>query len=231
LFAGWVAAALPFYPPLAVPLLALLAGALTLARPRLGLAFALAVPVLPLGNVSSGLALLYGAIACCWLAASWRAPREGLFLALGPLLAPLLLLGVLPLASQGIRSSARRALQVAAAVLLAALVAGLRHTGLPFTGAAPPKGIGIAGSGDPLAVAAALLRALQSHPALLLEAIVLAAAAVAIPYVRDRGLWWIAGLGAAMIAASLLPAPAVAAVPLVLAAWITCTVLALRARG
>jgi hypothetical protein len=143
----------------------------------------------------------------------------------------LLLLGVLPLASQGIRSSARRALQVAAAVLLAALVAGLRHTGLPFTGAAPPKGIGIAGSGDPLAVAAALLRALQSHPALLLEAIVLAAAAVAIPYVRDRGLWWIAGLGAAMIAASLLPAPAVAAVPLVLAAWITCTVLALRARG
>jgi hypothetical protein len=231
LFAGWVAAALPFYPPLAVPLLALLAGALTLARPRLGLAFALAVPVLPLGNVSSGLALLYGAIACCWLAASWRAPREGLFLALGPLLAPLLLLGVLPLASQGIRSSARRALQVAAAVLLAALVAGLRHTGLPFTGAAPPKGIGIAGSGDPLAVAAALLRALQSHPALLLEAIVLAAAAVAIPYVRDHGLWWIAGLGAAMIAASLLPAPAVAAVPLVLAAWITCTVLALRARG
>jgi hypothetical protein len=34
-----------------------------------------------------------------------------------------------------------------------------------------------------------------------------------------------------MIAAALLPAPAVAAVPLVLAAWTTCTVLALRTRG
>jgi eukaryotic-like serine/threonine-protein kinase len=231
LFAGWVAGALPFFPVPAVPLLALLAGALTLVRPRLGLAFALAVPVLPLGNVSSGLALLYGAVACCWLVASWRAPREGLFLALGPLFAPVLALGLLPLASQGIRSTARRALQVVAAVLLAGLVAGLRHASLPFTGAAPPKGLGIAGSDDPLAVAVALLRALESHPVLLLEAVVLAAAAIAIPYVRERGLWWIAGLGAAILAAALLPAPAVAAVPLVLAAWITCTVLALGARG
>ena len=215
----------------AVPLLALLAGALTLVRPRLGLAFALAVPVLPLGNVSSGLAFLYGAVACCWLVASWRAPREGLFLALGPLFAPVLALGLLPLASQGIRSTARRALQVVAAVVLAGLVAGLRHTSLPFTGAPPPKGLGIAGSDDPFAVAVALLRALESHPVLLLEAVVLAAAALAIPYVRERGLWSIAGLGAAMIAAALLPAPAVAAVPLMLAAWATCTVLALGARG
>jgi hypothetical protein len=43
--------------------------------------------------------------------------------------------------------------------------------------------------------------------------------------------WWIAGLGAALLAAALLPEPAVAAVPLVLAAWITCTVLALKARS
>jgi hypothetical protein len=231
LFAGWTATALPFYPSLAVPLLALLAGAATLARPRLGLAFALAVPVLPLGNISSGLAVLYGVIACCWLAASWRAPRDGLFLALGPLLAPVLALGLLPLAAQGIRGTARRTLQVVAAVLLAALVAGLRHASLPFTGSTPPRGLGITGSDDPVAVGVALLHSLQAHPALLLEAAVLAAAGVAIPYVRDRGLWWIAGLGAAMIAAALLPAPAVAAVPLVLAAWTTCTVLALRTRG
>jgi hypothetical protein len=231
LFAGWVAAALPFYPVPVVPLLALLAGALTLVRPRLGLAFALAVPVLPLGNVSSGLAVLYGAVACCWLVASWRAPREGLFLALGPLFAPVLALGLLPLASQGIRSTGRRVLQVVAAVLLAGLVAGLRHASLPFTGAAPPKGLGIAGSEDPFAVAVALLRALESHPTLLLEAVVLAAAAVAIPYVRERSLWWIAGLGAALIACTLLPAPAVGAAPLVLAAWLTCGVLGLRARG
>jgi hypothetical protein len=231
LFAGWTAAEVAFYPTLFAPLLALIAGALMLLRPRVGLAFTLAVPVLPLGNVSSGLALVYATLACAWLALSWRTPRQGLFLALGPVLAPLLALGLLPLAAQAIRNPVRRALQVVTAVLLAAVVAGLRHASLPFTGTTPPKGLGIAGSTDAVAVAEALVRFLQSHPALVLEAVVLAAAAVAIPYVRERGLWWTAGLGAALIACTLLPAPAVAAVPLVLAAWATCTVLALGARG
>jgi hypothetical protein len=231
LFAGWTAASMPFYPGLFAPLLAILAGALTLVRPRLGLAFALAVPVLPLGNVSSGLAILYCLVAGAWLLLSWRTPRQGLFLTLGPVMAPLFALGFLPLASQAIESRARRAVQVAAAVLVAGIVAGVRHASLPFTGTSPPKGIGIAGSGDPSAVAVALLRALGNHPALLLEAVVLAAAAIAIPYIRNRGLWWIAGFGAAFIAVTLLPAPSVAAAPLIVAAWATCIVLALRARS
>jgi hypothetical protein len=231
LFAGWTAAALPFFPALFAPLLGLLAFGLTLVRPRLGLALALAVPLLPLGNISSGLALVYGALACIWLALSWRAPREGLFLALGPLLAPVAALGLLPLAAQSVRSRPRRVLQVTAAVLLAAVVAGLRHAPLPFTGTAPPRGLGIAGSEDPFAVAAALWRALLAHPTLLLEAVALAAAAVVLPLARERGLWAIAGLGAGLIAVTLLPAPSVAAAPLVVAAWATCTVLALRARS
>ncbi|MGZ4319186.1 MAG: protein kinase domain-containing protein [Gaiellaceae bacterium] len=231
LFAGWTAGSIAFFPGLAAPLLGLIAFALTLVRPRLGLAFTLAVPVLPLGNISSGLALFYAAVACAWLALSWRAPRDGLFLALGPLLAPVLALGLLPLAAQGVRSLPRRALQVAAAVLLAAIVAGFRHAPLPFTGGSAPASLGIAGSQDPLAVAHALWRALMSHPALLLEAVVLAAASVAIPFVAKRGLWWIAGLGAALIAGALLPAPSVAAVPLILAAWATCIVLAVKARS
>jgi hypothetical protein len=231
LFVGWTAAALPFFPPLLAPLLALLAFGLTFVRPRLGLAFALAVPVLPLGNVSSGLALVYATIACGWLALSWRTPREGLFLALGPLFAPLLALGLLPLAAQAVRSRSRRALQVGAAVLLAAVVAGLRHAPLPFTGAAPPKGLGIAGSEDPFAVAVALWQALLAHPTLLLEALALAVAAVVVPFARERGLWAISGLGAGLIAVTLLPAPTVAAAPLVLAAWATCSVLALIPRG
>jgi eukaryotic-like serine/threonine-protein kinase len=229
LFAGWTTAALPFFPALFAPLLGLLAFALTLVRPRAGFVLALAAPVLPLGNISSGLALLYAALACAWLALSWRAPREGLFLALGPLLAPLSALGLLPLAALAVGSRARRALQVAAAVLLAAIVAGLRHVPLPFTGTAPPRGLGITGSEDPFAVAVALWRALLAHPGLALEALVLAAVAVALPYARERGAWGIAGLGAALIAATLLPAPSVAAAPLVAAAWATCTVLALRA--
>jgi Protein kinase domain len=231
LFAGWTAAELPFYPGLFAPLLGLLAFALMLIRPRIGLAFTLAVPVLPLGNISSGLAILYAIAACAWLALSWRAPREGLFLACGPLLAPIAALGLLPLAAQGVRSLPRRALQVGAAVLLAALVAGLRHAPLPFTSAAPPKGLGIAGSEDPFAVAVALWRALTARPWLMLEALALAAAAVAVPFARERGLWGIAALGAGLIAVTLLPAPSVAAVPLVLAAWSTCTVLALKARS
>ncbi len=231
IFAGWSAAALPFFPPPLAPILGLLACALTLARPRLGLVLALAVPVLPLGNISSGLALLYAALACIWLVLSWRAPGEGLFLALGPLLAPVLALGLLPLAAQGVRSHARRALQVGGAVLLAAIVAGLRHAPLPFTGAAPPKGLGIAGSEDPFAVALALWHALLARPTLLLEALALAAAAVVLPFARERGLWAIAGLGAGLIAVTLLPAPTVAAAPLVLAAWATCAVLAVRPRG
>jgi hypothetical protein len=226
-FAGWTAAALPFYPPLLAPLLALLAFGLTFLRPRVGLAFALVVPVLPLGNVSSGLAFVYAALACGWLALSWRAPREGLFLALGPLLAPVLALGLLPLAAQSVRSRPRRAIQVGAAVLLAAVVAGLRHASLPFTGAAPPKGLGIAGSEDPFAVGVALWHTLLAHPTLLLEALALAVAAIVLPFARERGLWAIAGLGAGLIAVTLLPAPTVAAAPLVLAAWATCTVLAL----
>ena len=231
LFAGWTAAQLPFFPTFFAPPLGLLAFALTLVRPRLGLVFALAVPVFPLGNVSSGLALVYGGLACVWLALSWRSPRDGLFLALGPLLAPISALGLLPLAALGVRSVPRRALQVSAAVLLAAIVAGLRHTPLPFTAATPPKGLGIAGSGDPVAVATALWRALAGRPTLVLEALALAAAAVALPFARERGLWAIAGLGAALIAVTLLPAPAVAATPLVLAAWTTCTVLALKAQS
>jgi eukaryotic-like serine/threonine-protein kinase len=229
-FAAWTTAELPFFPGLFAPLLGVLAFGLTLVRPRLGLGLALAAPVLPLGNISSGLALLYGGLACAWLALSWRTPREALFLALGPLLAPIFALGLLPLAGLSLGGRWRRSLHVAAAVLLAAIVAGLRHAPLPFTGAAPPRGLGITGSDDPLAVGVALWHALLAHPSLPLEALALAAAAVALPFARERGLWAIAGLGAGLIAITLLPAPSVAAAPLVASAWATCTVLALGTR-
>jgi len=63
------------------------------------------------------------------------------------------------------------------------------------------------------------------------EALALAAAAVALPFARERGPWGIAALGAGLIAVTILPAPSVAAAPLVVAAWATCTVLALKAPG
>ena len=51
LVVGWSAATLPFYPGGWWIGLALLAAGLAAFRPRIGLAFALAVPILPLGNV------------------------------------------------------------------------------------------------------------------------------------------------------------------------------------
>src|SRR5207244_3137710 len=62
-FAGGSAALLPFFPGWWWVALALAAAATTAWRERIGLAVALAVPVLPLGNVSLGLALLYPARA------------------------------------------------------------------------------------------------------------------------------------------------------------------------
>ena len=69
---------LPFFPAFWAPAFALAAGALAVRSPRAGLALALAAPVLPLGNVALGLALLYGAIALGWLVLSWGDARSGL---------------------------------------------------------------------------------------------------------------------------------------------------------
>ena len=228
--AGWVAWAVPFFPRGWPLLLAAVAAAATFLRPRLGLAITLAAPILPLGNIALGLALLYAAFAAILLVLSWREPESGFLFALGPLLAPLSALGLLPVAVQGTSSAVRRAAQVAAAVLCAGIVAGIRGAPLPFDGSAPPRNLGLAASDDPFDVASALWAALQARPALAVEALVLALAAAAIPFARARGLWGVAGLGAALLAATLLPVAGVAAVPLVIAIWLTCTGVAVTLR-
>jgi hypothetical protein len=101
---------------------------------------------------------------------------------------------------------------------------------LPFDGSAPPLGLGIAGSARPTAVASELWRQLAAHPTIGVEALVLAAAAVALPHVRGRGPWPAAFFGAAMLAATALVAPAAALLPLVGAAWLTAAALALQRR-
>jgi hypothetical protein len=222
---AWSASALPFYPPGWVPLLWALAGVLAFARPRVGLALALAVPILPLGNISLGLVLLYLLFAPLWLAFSWRSPRTGLLPALGPLLGPLGALGLLPVALRHVRHPLRRAANAGLAVLGAALAAGLAHRGLPFTGKAPPRSLGLDGLESPAAVAAALRTALSAQPELLLEATAFAAAAAILPYAVRRGLWGIVAFGVGMLAATLLPVAAANALPLVAATLLTCLVL------
>jgi hypothetical protein len=171
---------------------------------------------------------LYAAVAVALLALSWGEPESGLLAALGPLLAPLSALGVLPLLTLRTRSAARRATQAGLAVLAAGVVAGIRHAPLPFDGAAAPHDLGLAGSRSLTATGSVLWAALLSRPALVVEALVLAGVAGLLPFARRRGLWAVAGLGAAMLASSLLPVPEVAAIPLVVSVWATCAVVALR---
>ncbi len=230
LASGWVAAALPFYPPGWPVAIAGAGAALGFAAPRAGLLYALTVAFFPLANISLGLALVYAALAACWLALSWRDARAGLLLTAGPLLAPVAALAVLPLAAQFARGRARRAAQAGCAVLLAAVIAGLRRAPLPFDGSAPPLGLGIDGSGRPSAVAHALGAQLASHPVVVAEALVLAAAAALLPRARRRGPWPAALFGAGLLAATALLAPAAAVLPLVAASWLTATALALEPR-
>jgi eukaryotic-like serine/threonine-protein kinase len=226
--AGWSAVALPFFPAGWWLGLALVAATAMAVRPRLGLAIALAVPLLPLGNVSLGLALAYGALAAGWFALFAREPRGGVVVAAGPLLALAGALGLAPLGALVLRSPLRRAAATGGAVLLAVAVAGIRGSPLPLTGGAPPRDLGLAASDSPHAVASVLVEALASRPALLIVAAALAAAAALLPYAVRRGPWGLAAWGAAVLAATLLPAPEIAAAPLVLAVWTTCAAGAAR---
>jgi hypothetical protein len=231
LASGWVAARLPFYPagwPLPI---AAAGAALGFTAPRVGLLFALTVGFFPLANISLGLGILYGALAAGWVALTWKDARAGLLLAAGPLLAPVTALAFLPLAAQLARGRVRRGLQAFAAVLLAALIAGLRKVPLPFDGSAPPLGLGVTGSNRPAAVAHAFWAQLGAHPVLLGEAVVLSAAAALLPYARNRGPWPAAGFGAALLAGTALTAPTAAVLPLIAAAWLTAGTLAFQAKS
>jgi hypothetical protein len=215
-FAGWTAAALPFYPTGWWAGLALVSFALTLWSPAGGAALALAVPVLPLGNHALGLALAYSAVAGGWFLLCRREARTMLFVVLGPLLAPIGGLGLLPLAAQVVRTPWRRALQTAGAVLAAGAVAGTSRL----------ASLGIAETTGPLTAGGALGGSLHAHPSYLVQAGALAAAAVGLPYARARGLWALALLAAAVTAVVVVVTGATAALPIVLCIWTTVALLA-----
>ena len=232
-YAGGGAALLPFYPRGGPLLLALVAGAVALRAPRAGVAVALAVPLLPLGNIALGLALAYGIVAAAWLAAFARAPRDSLLFLAGPLLAPFGLLAAVPLAAQRAQGTARRAATAVTATLAAGAVAAVARTPFPVGGA--PPALPLRETARPDAALDRLVDALAAWPALALLALVLAAATLALPAARSRGLWAIAGWGSALVAAAvLLPAlagPAVDAAWLVPGAWAATLLLAVEAHG
>ena len=212
IYAGAGAALLPFYPANTAVVLAAAAAALTFFRPRAGVALALAVPFLPLGNVALALALLYAAVALGWLVLHAREPERTTYAALGPLLGPFA--GLLPLAYRDVRSPLTRGIGAGAAVLLAAAVRALRHG---------PVGLGLPGSRNPVAAAEALARAIP--PGLALEAVALALAAAVLPLALRRGRWGLAAWGAALLLVALLPGNGLA---LVACVWLTFGLLVVR---
>ena len=222
---------LPFFPTTLIAVLASLAALLALLEPRAGLALTLAVPILPLGDISLGLAFAYAPVAIGWTVAFWRDARHGLLFAAGPVLALVSGLALVPLVAERASGMARRALQAGAGVILAALVAGLRGMPLPFTGEEPPYGLGIEGSESPRAVAGALWHALSQYPAVGIEAGVFAAAAALLPVARRYGLAGIGVYGVSVIIASLAGPPllgtgTVEPLPLVLGSLVVCAVAA-----
>lgn len=212
LASGWVASTLPFYPPRWPLLLAALAAAVTALRPRLGLAFALAVPVFPLGNVALGLAVLYGAAALAWLVLAWPRPRSGLLFVLGPLVAAVGAIGMLPLLVMGVTGWFRRGAYACAGALLAAV-----------GGAAAVRPV--ATEESPLAVGAWLRQSVTAQAELGLLALVLGVAAGLLPICLRRGELAISALGAGVLMASLSAAPEMSGLGLVAAASVTTVVL------
>jgi len=226
-FVGWSTAALPFYPAGWGWGLAAIAATTAALWPRLGLAVALGVVVLPIGNISFGLAVVYTVLAAAWLVATWRRSDEGLYPAVGPLLAPVGLLLLVPAALLPIRRAVWRATFGAAAVFTAAVVAGLRESTLPLSDRqAVPLGIG--GREDPGAVASALADALAARPEIGLTALVVAALAALLPLAAERGIWAVVGLGTAGIALLLLPIGNLSAVPVVAGIWLCCIGVTVR---
>jgi hypothetical protein len=120
-------------------------------------------------------------------------------------------------------------------VLAAIATAALTRFPVPFSGEAPPIGLGLAESERPGEAFGALAGTLAAHPGPAVETVVFAAAALAAPLALGRGLWGVAVWASAFLAAAVFAPPAtVDVLPLALGVWAAAAVLAaplLRRRG
>jgi hypothetical protein len=202
LFSCASALLLPFFPVGWPFLLGAIAAGAALANPTVGLAFALAVPALPLGNASLGLAVAYVVLALGWLLLFARDPRSGLLVAAGPLLAPFHALALLPLVALRVRGFLRRAAVGLGAVLTAATVAVVTGSPLPLTGDSPP-GLGLAENDGPWDAFHAAVRLLSEHPGVAVEALVVGLAAATGRLASRHGHIGIAAWGVCYLAGGL----------------------------
>jgi len=221
---------LPFWPPVLAVAIVATAAAAAAVSPRLGLALALAAPILPLGNVAESLAVLYAVLAVAWYVLFWSEARLGLLWVTGPLLAPLGALALVPLAVQPLKTPVRRGAQAAVAVVTAGVVAALAGDRLPVGGGAlePPD---VAPGGSVTDAAGALWSSLLSQPLLPAAALAAAAVAVVLPWMRRRARFGVAALGAGAIACAAIVGSGLASIPLLIAFWGLAAALAARTRS
>ncbi len=211
-FAALATSLLPFFPPLWTAAIAVVVGLAAFWNARLGLLLAIAAPILPLGNVSLGLAAVYASVALVWFGLFWRDARHGLLVVPGALM--VLVPGgaaLLPLVAARAVGPVRQAVSAGVSVIAAGVLAGLDGRALPFDGVPAPLGLGVAGSDDPAAVAGTLLSALSDHRLLAAEAVVLALATLALPAVRRTGPLGIAAYATLLLPLMLLAPPLVSA--------------------
>jgi hypothetical protein len=216
--------AFPFWPPGLVLPLALAGALLALASPWLAGAFALAVCVPALGNVSAGLGWCAAIGGILWLAACVRAGRRALLPAAAPLLAALFLWPLYVVVAGTLRSLPGRALAGAAGPVAIALWAAV-----PLAGE-------LAGSGDAAVVGRSLIAGAGAP--LLLQCAAWAIAAAVLPYIlasARRGMLLAVWLTALLAGQAALPALAGAAPEpagrSVVAIWAVGILLALGVRA
>ena len=135
----------------------------------------------------------------------------------------------MPIVALQARGFVRRGAHAGAAVLLAAAAAGIHGRAVPFTGEAAAP-LGIASSEHPVAVLQAIWQWLLATPALGLEAAILAIAAASLPLVARGSDLTIASFASLFLAATLIAAPAVSALPLVLCGWAVYVALTVLSR-
>jgi hypothetical protein len=195
--AGIVTHALPFFPsgwPLGI---AAAAALITFLSEPAGLAFCLAVPVLPLGNYSLGLAALYAIVAAAALIAFRRTARAGLLVALGAGLGAIGALALLPVMALAVRWPARRAICVAGAVLVAAAAGSAARIGQ----------LRIPATRSLLTAGRAVGSQLTHDPQLLALAAALALGAAVLPLARRRGPLAAAAYALVVGGLTVVPAP------------------------
>ena len=215
--AAFTATALPFWPPSLVAAIVVAAMAGAWVQPRLGLAVALAAAVFPFGNVSAGAATAYAVFAVACLLLFWRDARAGLLAATGPLLAPLGLLPLVPLAVLPARGPIERAAAAALGVAGAVLLSGLTGA-LPLT-SQDPGTLGVTARSSAPEVASAVWSWLAAHPVFVLAILVAAAAAASLERLRAVSRFSVPAVGLVVLVGAALAGAGPLSLVACLAAW------------